>query len=148
MAKKEEKPEADAPAASEPKAAEKPQAAAQPQATGQPQAAGPPQRVQIEIDESGAIANYANFCRITGTPEELIIDFGLNPQPIGIPTKPIAVTQRIITNFYTAKRMLNALQMTIQRHEATFGVLEIDVQKRVRPGLVQQPQPATPPPAQ
>jgi hypothetical protein len=128
VAKKEEKP--DAPAA-------------------KPQAGQQPERIQVEIDEAGALANYANFCRVTGTPEELIIDFGLNPQPIGIPTKPIAVTQRIITNFYTAKRMLHALQMTVQRHEATFGVLEIDVQKRVRPGLVQQQQaPPPPPPAQ
>jgi hypothetical protein len=77
---------------------------------------------------------YANFCRVTGTPEELIIDFGLNPQPFGMPSHPIPVTQRIITNFYTAKRMLHALQLTIQRHEATFGVLETDVQKRVRAG--------------
>jgi hypothetical protein len=86
---------------------------------------------QIQIDDSKAIANYSNFCRVTGTPEELIIDFGLNPQPFGVPTEPIAVTQRIVTNFYTAKRMLQALHMTIQRHEATFGVLETDVQKRV-----------------
>ena len=75
---------------------------------------------------------------VTGTPEELIIDFGLNPQPFGMPTHPIPVTQRIITNFYTAKRMLHALQLTIQRHEATFGVLETDVQKRVRPGAMGQ----------
>lgn len=95
-----------------------------------------PQRAQLQIDDSNTIASYANFCRVTGTPEELIIDFGLNPQPIGVPTQPIPVTQRIITNFYTAKRMLHALTMTVQRHEATFGVLEIDVQKRVRPGLV------------
>ncbi len=80
------------------------------------------------------MALYANFCRVTGTPEELIIDFGLNPQPFGMPTHPIPVTQRIITNFYTAKRMLHALGLTIQRHEATFGVLETDVQKRVRAG--------------
>jgi hypothetical protein len=86
---------------------------------------------QIQIDDSKAIANYSNFCRVTGTPEELIIDFGLNPQPFGVPTEPIPVTQRIVTNFYTAKRMLQALHMTIQRHEATFGVLETDVQKRV-----------------
>ncbi len=99
------------------------------------------QRPALQIDDKNALANYANFCRVTGTPEELIIDFGLNPQPIGIPTEPIPVTQRIITNFYTAKRMLHALTMTVQRHEATFGVLEIDVQKRVRPGLVQQQQP-------
>jgi hypothetical protein len=91
------------------------------------------QRVQIEIDDSKVMALYANFCRVTGTPEELIIDFGLNPQPfVGMPSHPIPVTQRIITNFYTAKRMLHALGLTIQRHEATFGVLETDVQKRVR----------------
>jgi hypothetical protein len=86
---------------------------------------------QIQIDDSKVTANYTNFCRITGTPEEIVIDFGLNPQPFGMPTEPIPVTQRIVTNFYTAKRMLHALQMTIQRHEATFGVLETDVQKRV-----------------
>jgi hypothetical protein len=96
------------------------------------------QRIQIEIDDSKVMANYANFCRVTGTPEELIIDFGLNPQPFGLPTGPIPVNQRIITNFYTAKRMLHALQLTIQRHEGTFGVLETDVQKRVRPGLMPQ----------
>jgi hypothetical protein len=101
----------------------------------------PPRAQQLQIDDSKVIACYSNFCRVTGTPEELIIDFGLNPQPVGIPTQPIPVTQRIITNFYTAKRMLHALQLTVQRHETTFGVLEIDVQRRVRPGLVQgQPQ--------
>ncbi len=112
--------------------------------TGQP---GSPQQAQqrahVEIDDSKASATYANFCRVTGTPEELIIDFGVNSQPFGVPTSPIPVTQRIITNFYTAKRMLHALSLTIQRHEATFGVLETDVQKRVRPGIVAQAQ--TPP---
>lgn len=99
-----------------------------------------PQRVQVQIDDSKVMALYANFCRVTGTPEELILDFGLNPQPFGIPTEPIPVTQRIITNFYTAKRMLHALSLTLQRHEATFGVLETDVQKRVRPGMMRAPE--------
>jgi hypothetical protein len=87
----------------------------------------------IRIDDSKVIASYANFCRATGTPEELILDFGLNQQPFGTPTEPIPVTQRIVTNFYTAKRLLQALHMTIQRHEAAFGVLEVDVQKRIHP---------------
>ena len=95
----------------------------------QPQEA---QRPPVQIDDSKATATYSNFCRVTGTPEELIIDFGLNPQPFGVPTQPIPVTQRIVTNFFTAKRMLHALQLTIERHEATFGVLETDVQKRVQ----------------
>lgn len=97
-----------------------------------PKASPPTQPHQVQIDDSRVMALYANFCRVTGTPEELIIDFGLNPQPFGVPTEPIPVTQRIITNFYTAKRMLAALQMTIQRHEGVFGVLETDIQKRVK----------------
>lgn len=91
------------------------------------------QRIQIKVDDTRALACYANFCRVTGTPEELIIDFGLNPQPIGVPTEPVVINQRIITNYYTAKRMLHALHLTVQRHEQMFGVLEVDVQKRVVP---------------
>ncbi|HEV3341522.1 MAG TPA: DUF3467 domain-containing protein [Pirellulales bacterium] len=94
-----------------------------------------PQQQGVKVDDSKLIAMYANFCRVTGTPEELIIDFGLNPQPFGVPTEPVIVNQRIVTNFYTAKRMLHALQLTVQRHEQAFGVLETDVQKRVVPSM-------------
>jgi hypothetical protein len=85
------------------------------------------QQQSVQVDDTNLAPMYTNFCRVTGTPEEMIIDFGLNPQPVGIPTHPIPVNHRIITNFYTAKRMLRALELTIQRHEATFGVLETDV---------------------
>jgi hypothetical protein len=90
------------------------------------------QQYQLEVDDSGVTSAYANFCRVTGSPEELIIDFGLNPQPMGVPKNPIHVNQRIIVNFYTAKRLLHALQMSVARHESVFGVLETDVQKRVQ----------------
>ena len=103
-----------------------------------PTADQPQPRTQVEITDSKALALYTNFCRVTGTPEEVIVDFALNPQPFDVPTHPIAITQRIITSYFTAKRMLYALQMTIQRHEQTFGVLETDVQKRVRPGFTGQ----------
>jgi len=88
-------------------------------------------RPQLKIDDSNVSASYANFCRVTGTPEELIVDFGLNPQPMGVPAEPIPVSQRIVVNFFTAKRLYHALGMTLQRHEATFGALEVDVNKRV-----------------
>ena len=68
---------------------------------------------------------------MTGTPEELIIDFGLNSQPFGVPHEAVVITQRIVTNYYTAKRMLHALHLSVQRHEQAFGVLETDVNKRV-----------------
>ncbi|MBN2022463.1 MAG: DUF3467 domain-containing protein [Pirellulales bacterium] len=102
-------------------------------------------RPQLRVDETKAHVAYANFCRVTGTPEEMILDFGLNPQPFGVPTEPIPINQRLIVNFFTAKRMLHALQLTIQRQETAFGVLETDVQKRVLPGafrpVIPQPQP-------
>jgi hypothetical protein len=91
------------------------------------------QQMQVEVDDAHVTASYANFCRVTGSPEELIIDFGLNPQPVGMPKNPIAVTQRCIVNYYTAKRLLHALSLSVQRHEAVFGVLETDIQKRVKP---------------
>lgn len=97
-----------------------------------------PQRQQVTVDASKAHAAYANFCRVTGTPEELIIDFGLNTQPMGVPSEPIEISERIVMNYFTAKRMMAALQMSLQRHEAAFGVLETDVQKRVMPGVMRQ----------
>ena len=100
-----------------------------------------PQRQQIELDDEGVTARYANFCRVNGTPEELIIDFGLNAQPFGPPTKPLKVNQRLVVNYFTAKRLLAALQMSVQRHEAAFGVLETDVQKRVLPSAARQQAP-------
>ena len=102
------------------------------------QPAAQPQQTQVHVDDSGVTASYANFCRVTGSPEELIVDFGLNPQPVGIPKDPIKVQQRVILNFYTAKRLLAALNMSVQRHEAVFGVLETDIQKRLRPQIQSQ----------
>ena len=98
----------------------------------------PAAQPQIQLDDSKTLASYANFCRVTGTPEEMIIDFGLNPEPMGVPSAPIAITQRIITNYYTAKRLLQVLQMTLQRHEGAFGIVETDVQRRVQPGAMRQ----------
>jgi hypothetical protein len=95
------------------------------------------QRAQrVEVTDKNAVCLYANFCRVTGTPEELILDFGLNAQPFGMPTEPVEVKQRIVVNYFTAKRMLQALHMSVQRHEQAFGVLETDVQKRVVSGGV------------
>lgn len=91
------------------------------------------QQRQIRIDESKAVCSYANFCRVTGSPEELIIDFGLNSQGMNVTDKPIEINQRIVLNFFTAKRLLHALHLSVQNHEKVFGPLEIDVQKRVQP---------------
>jgi hypothetical protein len=108
--------------------------------TAETSAAAPPPaplaspRTEIHVDDSKAIVCYANFCRVTGTPEELILDFGLNAQPMGAPTD-VEIKQRLVLNYFTSKRLLQALAMSIQRHENAFGVLETDIQKRVSPAL-------------
>jgi hypothetical protein len=102
-----------------------------PENTGGGPAVGLDEAAQLQVDESKTTAHYANFCRLAGTPEELLMEFGLNHEQT---TESIVVTQRIATGWHTAKRLLQVLQLSVERYEAAFGVLETDVQKRVRPG--------------
>ncbi len=105
-------------------------------ATKAPEAAAAPAGQQVQqtliVDDSNVSAGYANFCRVSSTPEELILDLGLNPNPYAQGEITVPVGQRIIMNHFTAKRLLSALSMALQRHEQAFGVLETDVRRRVR----------------
>jgi hypothetical protein len=108
----------------------------QPQAGGpegqaQPQQAGQPVP-QFSVDTSTLSTVYANFCRVTGTPEELVLDFGLNTTMQPVANEPIKLSHRLVMNFFTAKRLLGALHMALQQHEGTYGILETDVNKRMR----------------
>ncbi len=89
------------------------------------------QATEVVVDDSGAMPTYANFCRVTATPEEVILDFALNTQPFATGRQDVKACQRIVMSFYTAKRLLTAMGMTIQRHEQTFGSIELDVRRRV-----------------
>lgn len=97
----------------------------QPVATAQP--------VQHVIEPDDLEPLYANFARVSGLPEELILDFGLNPQAAGAQPATVKVSQRLVVNYYTAKRLWLALGAFLQRHEQIFGEVQIDVGKRVIP---------------
>jgi hypothetical protein len=121
-----------------------------PPAGGTPQAGQAPGQAQgqaeIVLNDSNAHAAYSNFARVTATPEEVIVDFGLNPNPFLQGKQEVQINQRLIMNFYTAKRLCTALGMTVQRHEHTYGTIELDVRQRARPGAIQQsPGGGTPP---
>ena len=88
--------------------------------------------VTIRLDESKLESSYVNFFRVMGTPDEVILDVGFNPQagdPNNMP--PIALTQRLICNYVTAKRLLQTLNTTIGLHERAFGAVELDPRKRL-----------------
>ncbi len=93
-----------------------------------------PAQQTLTVEDTHSAASYANFCRVSSTPEELILDLGLNPNPFAQGNVTIHVGQRIIMNHFTAKRLLQALAVTLQRHEQAFGTLETDVMRRLRSG--------------
>lgn len=103
------------------------------------------QRVRLRIDEREMQSQYANAFRTNGTAEEVILDFGLNllmptgqqPQGEAAPAGQEAqseilfkINQRVIMNYYSAKRLAITLSQLIRRHEEQFGELEMDVAKR------------------
>jgi hypothetical protein len=85
------------------------------------------------IDQSGLKISYANVCRIAQTPNEVLIDFGLNPNFFGqILEEPLKLDNRIIMSHDAAKRLCIHLTATIQNFEARYGAIELDVTKRLR----------------
>lgn len=93
------------------------------------------QQVRLRIDERNMRSCYANAFRTNGTAEEVILDFGLNlinpaTQEQGQPEIVFQVSERVIMNYYSAKRLAITLSQLIRRHEEQFGELELDVAKR------------------
>lgn len=91
------------------------------------------EKTEVVVDDSGAAPMYSNFCRVMANPEEVILDFGLNPQPFAADKQVVKANHRIVMSPFTTKRLLAAIGMTIQRHEETFGTIELDVNRRVSP---------------
>jgi hypothetical protein len=86
---------------------------------------------QINTDNLKTI--YANICRIGQSPNELIIDFGLNPNFFGgTPVEPFRMECRILLSHDGAKRLALHLGNALQTYESTYGVIELDVTKRIK----------------
>ena len=71
-----------------------------------------------------------------------MLDFGINvisptaqQKPKDQPEIIFQVNERVILNYYTAKRLAITLSQLIRRHEDQFGELELDVAKRRKDGL-------------
>ncbi len=101
------------------------------QNAGQPQPAPP---ANFTLDRSQAPVTYTNFVHGTITPEELILDLGLNTEMASNPNPTVRISNRVVMNFYTAKRLSVFLQWAVQKYEATYGLIETDSEKRELPG--------------
>ena len=94
-------------------------------------------QMRVGIDERNMTVSYANAFRTNGTAEEVMVDFGLNVANAGAgqPNQPDVIFQvndRIVLNYYSAKRLALTLGQVIRRHEEQFGELEMDVAKRAK----------------
>ena len=86
----------------------------------------------LAYDESSH-ATYSNLCRVTGTPEEVMMDFALNPNAFGrVMDEAVKIDHRIVMSYEAAKRTAFVLLETIRRHEERFGAVELDPRKRLR----------------
>ena len=118
-----------------------PTPATPPSGAGKPEAAPAPagQEVVLRLDERNLRSSYANAFRTNATAEEVIIDFGLNlltppPRQGGQPEIMLQVGERIIMNYFQAKRLALTLGQIVRRHEEQFGEIELDVNKRRKTG--------------
>ena len=90
--------------------------------------------VQQKINSAKAQVSYANFCRGTLTPEEVILDLGFNTNAFGVKVleEDLDITNRVIMSASTAKRLLMLLNDMVRRHEANFGEIEVDFRRNLK----------------
>ncbi|NIO11098.1 MAG: DUF3467 domain-containing protein, partial [Deltaproteobacteria bacterium] len=79
-------------------------------------------QVKIDWDDSGMRSAYSNVFNVTGTQEEIVLLFG-ESQPSGGHQRKVQLTNRILLNPSTAKKLHLLLQNAIQKHESKYGPL-------------------------
>jgi len=112
---------------------DEPTPAPAPQPQAQPGQQGQPQQIQVSITDAGMESVYVNFFRVTGNPDEVLLDLGMYSQVMaaGGP-EAIKLTHRLVMNFVTAKKLAEVLRVVVARHEQAFGVIEVDPNRRLR----------------
>jgi len=100
-------------------------------------------QVRLRVDQTGMSTNYANAFKANATSEEIIIDLGLNMVVSNPQTKQegevvgdilFQVNNRLILNYYTAKRLALSLGQIVRGYEEKFGELKLNAADRAQDG--------------
>lgn len=98
--------------------------------------------VRVQVDETKMQSLYANAFRCSQTPEEIMLDLGLNMVVADGPTTGegprggsarFEIGSRVIMNYYTAKRLAMLLGNVVRQHEQRFGELKMSIAERSKP---------------
>ena len=88
---------------------------------------------QVKIDTAEMKTSYANVVGIAANINEVYLTFGVNADPYNpAPTEPVKLDSRVIMTPDAAKRLCLNLNATLAAYEQRFGVIELDLQKRIR----------------
>ncbi|MDZ4289491.1 MAG: DUF3467 domain-containing protein [Prosthecobacter sp.] len=78
-------------------------------------------------------AAYSNVSRIFATPNEVVLDFAMNLNAFGpLIEEDASIVSRVVTSYDGAKRLWHHLTQTLQAYEQKYGVIELDLTKRIK----------------
>ena len=91
------------------------------------------QQAQIQVDTTSLKTFYSNVVGIAANINELYLTFGVNSDPYNpAPSEPVKLDSRVIMTPDAAKRLCLNLNATLAAFEQRFGVIELDLQKRIK----------------
>ncbi len=93
------------------------------------------QAMTVQVREQDLTTHYTNIFRMSGTHEELFVDFGVNMQHHDQPnTVVLDFSNRMVMSFFTAKKLAVELSKVVNRYEQVYGPLQLDPrQRQIRP---------------
>ena len=86
---------------------------------------------EVVLNEKNAHVTYANYFRVSGTPDEFVLDFALDSNLFLPGKRELELTERLVLSPYTVKRLVSVLVAALQRHETRFGPIEADPRRRM-----------------
>lgn len=79
-------------------------------------------------DSSQVKSTYANVCNVTGTREEVVLDFGVyHPWEREAGAGGIKLTNRVVLSPFAVKRLAMMLNTLTHEYEARYGKLDLNV---------------------
>lgn len=106
--------------------------------------AGQGKTMLVRVDERNMNTDYANAFRTNTTPEEVIMDFGLNlvtPAPEAAQAQAkgkvdgqilFQINNRVIVNYFTAKRLAISLGQVVRMREEQSGEIQVNTGQTTR----------------
>ncbi len=88
---------------------------------------------RLQVDASGAGANYANICLVMPGTQEVVLNFAMLAGPQARPGGSVKVNNCVVLNYYSTKQLMLDLRRAVERYESMYGVLEMDPRKRLTP---------------